>query len=85
MEINGLPIRINTLMPSWTTTELLPDIPGLMKKAEHQSQPSLAVARAVAYMMADASRQGNVVPAYEKVKGAENPSDDEILKRMLAQ
>ncbi|TVY50601.1 15-hydroxyprostaglandin dehydrogenase [NAD(+)] [Lachnellula cervina] len=99
MEVAGLPIRINTLMPSWTTTNLLPDLPGLIKGAKHQSQPGLVVARAAAYLMVDASRQGDVVfvcdgkyteiektilwPAYEKVKGAGNPSDDEILKRML--
>lgn len=99
MEVAGLPIRINTLMPSWTTTNLLPDLPGLMKGAKHQSQPGLVVARAAAYLMVDVSRQGDVVfvcdgkyteiektilwPAYEKVKGAGNPSDDEILKRML--
>ena len=99
MEAAGLPIRINTLMPSWTTTNLLPDIPGLMKGAKHEAQPGLVVARGAAYLMVDASRQGDVVfvcdgkyteiekavlaPAYEAIKGAGNPSDDEILKRML--
>ncbi|KAF8849497.1 NAD(P)-binding protein [Acephala macrosclerotiorum] len=99
MEAAGLPIRINTLMPSWTTTNLLPDIPGLMKGVNHEAQPGLVVARAAAYLMVDTSRQGEVVfvcdgkyteiekavlaPAYETIKGVENPSDDEILKRML--
>ena len=50
--------------------------------------------------MVDASRQGNVIyvsdgtykeiekavlgPAYESIKGEENPSDDEILKRIFS-
>ncbi|KAH7411163.1 short chain dehydrogenase/reductase [Cadophora sp. MPI-SDFR-AT-0126] len=100
LEVAGLPIRVNILMPSWTTTNLLPDIPALMKGANHQAQTGDAVARAAAYLMVDGSRQGDVVyvdagkyteiektvlaPAYETIKGAETPSDDEILKRILA-
>lgn len=99
MEVAGLPIRINTLMPSWTTTNLLPDIPGIMKGISHQAQDGLVVARAAAYLMVDASRQGNAVfvgdgkykeienavllPAYNSIKG-DGPSDDEILGRILA-
>ncbi|KAL6884893.1 NAD(P)-binding protein [Trichoderma longibrachiatum] len=98
-EIAGLPIRINTLTPSWTTSNVLPGLEDLMKGISHVPQPALVVARAAAYLMVDASRQGNVVyiadgkykeiektilyPAYETVLGQGNPSDDEVLKRLL--
>lgn len=99
VEAADLPIRINTLMPSWTTTSILPDMGGIMKGVSHEAQPGLAVARAAAYLMVDASRQGNVIyvsdgkykeiekavlwPAYESIKGEGNPSDDEIMKRIV--
>lgn len=86
-------------MPSWTTSNVLPDLEGLMRGISHVPQPALVVARAAAYLMADASRQGDVIyvadgkykeiekavlwPAYETIKGEGNPSDDEVLKRLL--
>jgi hypothetical protein len=73
---------------------------GLMKGISHEAQASSVVARAAAYMMVDASRHGNVIyvsdgkykeiekavlwPAFESIKGEGNPSDDEILERILA-
>ena len=70
-----------------------------MEGVSHEAQPGLVVARAAAYLMVDASRQGNVIyvsdgtykeiekavlwPAYESIKGEGNPSDDEILKRIF--
>ncbi|UKZ74633.1 hypothetical protein TrVFT333_002303 [Trichoderma virens FT-333] len=97
--VAGVPIRINTLMPSWTMSNVLPDLEGLMRGISHVPQPALAVARAAAHLMADASRQGDVIfvadgtykeiektvlyPAYETIKGEGNPSDDEVLKRLL--
>ncbi|RFU35553.1 hypothetical protein B7463_g754, partial [Scytalidium lignicola] len=97
----GLPIRINTLMPSWTTTSLLPNMDGLMEGASHEAQPGLVVARAAAFLMVDASRQGDVIyvsdgkykeiekavlaPAYNAIIGEGNPSDDEILRRIYGQ
>lgn len=72
----------------------------LMKGASHKAQSTLVVARAVASMMVDSSRHGDVIyvsdgkyteiekavlwPAYKSIKGDENPSDDEILRRILA-
>ncbi|KAJ4863505.1 short chain dehydrogenase domain-containing protein [Trichoderma breve] len=98
-EIAGLPIRINTLMPSWTTSNVLPDLEGLMRAISHVPQPALVVARAAVYLMADTSRQGDAIfvadgqykeidkavllPAYETIKGEGNPSDDAVLKRLL--
>ncbi|KAH8649745.1 putative 15-hydroxyprostaglandin dehydrogenase [Tricladium varicosporioides] len=95
----GLPIRVNTLAPSWTSTQVLPDLDGIMKAISHEAQPTLVVARAAAYMMVDTSRDGEVIyvsdgkykeiekavlaPAYETIKGEGNPSDDEILARIF--
>jgi hypothetical protein len=72
----------------------------VMKGISHEAQSGLVVARAAAYLMVDASRQGHVVyvsdgkykeiersilwPAYESIKGERNPSDDKILERILA-
>ncbi|KAH9219497.1 putative 15-hydroxyprostaglandin dehydrogenase [Leptodontidium sp. 2 PMI_412] len=100
MEVAGLPIRINTLMPSWTATNLIQDLPTFISDAKHQAQSGMAVARAASYLMVDGSGQGDVVyvdvgkyteiekavlaPAYETIKGAEHPSDDEILRRIRA-
>ncbi|KAK1238855.1 hypothetical protein MKX08_005916 [Trichoderma sp. CBMAI-0020] len=98
-EVAGVPIRINTLMPSWTTSNVLPDLEGLMRGISHVPQPALVVARAAAYLMVDGSRQGTVVyvadgkykdiektillPAYDAIKGDGNPSDDDVLRRLL--
>lgn len=86
-------------MPSWTTTNVLPDLDGLMRGISHVAQSPLVVARAAAYLMVDGSRQGTVVyiadgkykdiektillPAYDAIKGEGNPSDDEVLRRLL--
>ncbi|KAH8816707.1 short chain dehydrogenase/reductase [Xylogone sp. PMI_703] len=99
IEAAGLPIRINTLMPSWTATNILPNMDGLMSGASHEPQPGLVVARAAAYLMADSSRHGDVIyvsdgkykeiekavlyPAFETIKGEGNPTDDDVLRRML--
>lgn len=98
LEVAGLPIRINTLMPSWTTTNVLPQMDALLKGVSVEAQATSVVARAVAQMMVDTSRHGDVIyvsdgkyteiekavlaPAYETIKG-DGPSDDEVLKRIL--
>lgn len=99
VEAAGLPIRINTLAPCWTSTQILPDLEGIMKAISHESQSPLVVARAVVLLMVDASKRGDVVyiadgkyteiekavlaPAFDSIKG-DSPSDDEILARILA-
>jgi len=71
-----------------------------MKAVSHESQPTLVVARVAALLMADKSRNGEVIfvsdgkykeieksvlaPAYESIKG-DGPSDDEILRRIFGQ
>lgn len=62
MEAAGLPIRVNTLMPSWTVTNLLPDFAGLLAGARYAAQEGTLVARAAVYLMANVGdRQGDVV------------------------
>lgn len=70
-----------------------------MQAISLQSQPTLVVARAAAYLMTNTSRHGDVIyvadgkyteiekailaPAFEKIRG-DSLSDDEVLKRILA-
>ncbi|CAD6448858.1 df24dc1a-75ae-4639-bd2f-8bd54c7839ad [Sclerotinia trifoliorum] len=95
----GLPIRVNTLAPSWTSTQVLPDLDGIMAAISHKAQSTLVVARSVAYLMATTTREGDMLyvsdgkyteieqavlaPAYATIKG-DGPSDDEILERIFA-
>ncbi|KAI9649911.1 hypothetical protein NHQ30_002496 [Ciborinia camelliae] len=95
----GLPIRVNTLAPSWTSTQVLPDLDGIMAAISHKAQPTIVVARAAAYFMTTTSREGDILfvaegkyteieqsilaPAYAAIKG-DGPTDDQILERILA-
>lgn len=99
VEAAGLPIRVNCLAPSWTATQVLPDLEMLLKAVAQESQSPAVVARAVAYLMADKSRHGEVIfvcdgkykeiekailaPAYETIKG-DGPSDDDVLAKVFA-
>lgn len=99
VESSGLPIRVNTLAPSWTSTEVLPNVAGVMKAVSHESQGPEVVARATALLMADKSRHGELIyisdgkykeiekavlyPAFQGILG-DGPSDDEILRRIYA-
>ncbi|KAE9966853.1 hypothetical protein EG328_004364 [Venturia inaequalis] len=98
-QISSLPIRINTLLPSWTTTNLLPSFSAIMQGVNHRSQDGSVVARCAIHLMLDATRNGEAVfvadgrfvevekavlaPAYEGIKGV-GPSDDEVFARILA-
>ncbi|UPX20789.1 uncharacterized protein EKO05_0011009 [Ascochyta rabiei] len=95
----SLPIRVNSLAPSWTATQVLPDLADLLKAVDYDAQPTAVVAKAAAYLMVDGKRHGDVVfvcegkfkeiekailaPAYDKVRGS-GPSDDEVLARIFA-
>ncbi|TID26370.1 levodione reductase [Venturia nashicola] len=97
--LSSLPIRVNTLLPSWTTTNLLPSFSAIMEGVKHRSQDSSLVAKCAIHLFLDANRNGEGVfvadgrfvevdkailqPAYERIKG-EGPSDDEIFGRILA-
>lgn len=100
MTVAGLPIRVNMLMPSWTTSNLLPDLGGIMRGINHVAQDGLVVARCAAYLMVDGIRQGEAIyvsdgkyveienavlaPAYNGIIGEGKPSDDEIMARIVA-
>lgn len=99
MEAASIPVRINTLAPSWTSTNVLPDVAGIMQAVSHRSQSPDVVARLTAFLMVDEKRNGEIifvdngkyteiekavlVPAFEKIMG-DAPSDDDILRRILA-
>ncbi|KAJ4370914.1 hypothetical protein N0V86_008608 [Didymella sp. IMI 355093] len=99
LSASKVPIRVNSLAPSWTATQVLPDLGDLLKAVNYNAQSTEVVARGAAYLFVDEQRHGEVVfvcegkykeiekailaPAYEKVKG-EGPSDDEVLARIFA-
>ncbi|XP_014551616.1 hypothetical protein COCVIDRAFT_30889 [Bipolaris victoriae FI3] len=99
VEVAGLPIRVNTLAPSWTATQVLPDLKNLLAAVSHDCQTPDVVARAVAYLMVDKSRHGELIfasngkyteiqntilaPAYEQIKG-DDLSDDAVLAKVMA-
>ena len=99
MEVAGLPIRVNILAPSWTATQVLPNLKDLLHAVSETCQPTSAVARGVAYLMVTKSRHGDVIfvrdgkykeiekavlaPAYETIKG-EGLSDDDVLAKVSA-
>ncbi|KAI0175364.1 hypothetical protein BJ166DRAFT_172828 [Pestalotiopsis sp. NC0098] len=57
----GLPIRVNTLAPSWTDSQVLPNLQGLMDAIKVELQPAEAVARGAGLLMVDKSRHGHVI------------------------
>ncbi|CCD45287.1 hypothetical protein ACHAO1_003240 [Botrytis cinerea] len=93
-----LPIRVNTLAPSWTSTQVLPDLDGIMAAISHKAQSCDVVARSAAFLMTTTDREGDILyvsdgriteieqsilaPAYATIKG-DGPSDDEILERIF--
>ncbi|KAH6611916.1 hypothetical protein C7974DRAFT_370108 [Boeremia exigua] len=99
LEAAKLPVRLNMLAPSWTVTQVLPDLGNLLKAVDYEAQSAEAVARAAVYLLGDGERHGDVVfvghgkyreiekaimrPAYLAVKG-DGPSDDEVLAKILA-
>ncbi|KAI0120968.1 short-chain dehydrogenase [Xylariales sp. AK1849] len=98
IDVAKLPIRVNTLAPSWTESNVLPNMKGSMDKIGVKIQPPLAVARAATIAMADASRNGHVIhvqcgkyqeideavllPAYEAIRGKDYPSEDDVMERL---
>ncbi|KAI1344503.1 NAD(P)-binding protein [Xylariaceae sp. FL0016] len=93
-----LPIRVNTLAPAWTESQVLPNLKGLMAAIDVEIQPALAVAKGAVYMMADKSKLGDLLyiqkgkykeidasvlqPAVQSIRGADYPSEDEVLRRL---
>ncbi|KAH7395308.1 hypothetical protein DE146DRAFT_104167 [Phaeosphaeria sp. MPI-PUGE-AT-0046c] len=99
VEVAGLPVRVNTLAPSWTATQVLPDLKTLLDAVDVSCQSPDVVARAVAYLMASRTRHGDLIfvcngkyteiekavlaPAYDTIKG-DSLSDDAVLAKVMA-
>ncbi|KAH6970767.1 short-chain dehydrogenase [Ilyonectria sp. MPI-CAGE-AT-0026] len=93
-----VPIRVNTLAPTWTDSSVLPNLKAMMESIGIVVQPASAVARAAAVLMADTSRNGHVIhvqdgkyqeideavllPAFVSIKGPDFPSEDDVLRRL---
>ncbi|EGU73904.1 hypothetical protein FOXB_15585 [Fusarium oxysporum f. sp. conglutinans Fo5176] len=56
-----LPIRVNTLAPSWTDSNVVPSLKSLLNSINVDVQPASVVARCAAYLMADTTMNGQVV------------------------
>ncbi|QSZ30194.1 hypothetical protein DSL72_004714 [Monilinia vaccinii-corymbosi] len=94
----GLPIRVNTLAPAWTSTHLTLNFAETFRAISQPIQSPLVVARAAAYLMATTSREGDLIfvsdgkyteiehallaPVYASIKGP-GPNDDEIVKAIF--
>lgn len=71
-----IPIRVNCIAPSWTTTGLVPE--GLVEKvAGIGTQTPAVVARSVAILMADGKRNGQLIYS---VAGSYSEAEDVLLK-----
>lgn len=85
------------LAPSWTATQVLPDLKNLLLAVSQECQTAEAVARAAVFLMVEKSRHGDVVfvcdgkykevekavltPAYDSIKG-DSLSDDAVLAKV---
>ena len=95
IETAGLPIRVNSISPSWTITGLVPShLVDKLKDVEWQGPD--VVARSVAILMADESRQGQLIyswggkfmevenakflPAAADIVGSEN--EDKVIEQL---
>ena len=56
-----LPIRVNTLAPSWTDSNVVPSLKSLLNSINVDVQPASVVARCAVYLMADTTMNGQVV------------------------
>ena len=63
IKMADLPIRVNAISPSWTITRLVPE--ALVEKIGSVSQPPEAVAKSVVILMADHSRQGQLIYSWK--------------------
>lgn len=100
IESKGLPIRVNVLMPSMTTTGIIQNMEAVMSQISYQPQPDSAVARCAALLMVDTSRHGEAIfvsegkykevekavllPAYDSIKGEGKLSDDDVVRLLAA-
>ncbi|KUI59717.1 putative oxidoreductase YkvO [Cytospora mali] len=94
-----LPIRINTLAPTWTETAVLPGLKETMAKIGVEVQSATSVARAAVMLMANTDRKGELIHVqrgkYQEIDEAillpavdgirkDYPAEDDVLRRALA-
>ncbi|ROV99712.1 hypothetical protein VSDG_02948 [Cytospora chrysosperma] len=94
-----LPIRINTIAPTWTDTAVLPGLKETMALIGVEVQSALSVARAAAMLMVNTSRKGELIHVqrgkYQEIDEAcllaavddirkDYPAEDDVLSRALA-
>jgi NAD(P)-dependent dehydrogenase (short-subunit alcohol dehydrogenase family) len=94
-----LPIRINTIAPTWTDTAVLPGLKETMALIGVEIQSALSVARAAAMLMVNTSRKGELIHVqrgkYQEIDEAcllaavddirkDYPAEDDVLSRALA-
>ncbi|KAF4428926.1 hypothetical protein F53441_14039 [Fusarium austroafricanum] len=93
-----IPVRVNTLAPSWTDSSVLPSLKDLLTAINVELQPASVVARCAAFLMADSSKNGQLVhiergnykeideaillPTYGKIKSEDYPCEDDVLRRL---
>lgn len=71
-----IPIRVNAISPSWTTTGLVPE--GIVEKIGGiPQQPPHVVARSVAILMADTERSGQLIYS---VQGKYSEAEETLLR-----
>ncbi|KAM0364079.1 hypothetical protein ACHAO7_010069 [Fusarium culmorum] len=98
LEAAQLPIRVNTLAPSWTDSNVLPSLKELLHSIDIEVQPALAVARCAVYLMANSSKNGHLIhikhgkyaevdeavllPTFRQQINGDSPSEDDCLKSL---
>lgn len=99
LEAYKLPIRLNTLAPTWAKTSVLPGLDEVFAKIGVEAQSAESVARAAVLLMADKGRNGQAIhvqcgeyqeideavllPAAAAIRGPDYPAEDEVLRRAL--
>ncbi|KAM0363146.1 hypothetical protein ACHAO7_010341 [Fusarium culmorum] len=98
LEAARLSIRVNTLAPSWTDSNVLPSLKEKLRRVHVDAQPASVVARCAAYLMADQSRNGQVIhvqhgscvevdeaillPTFRQQINGGSPTEDDALQRL---
>lgn len=93
-----LPVRINTLAPTWTNTSVLPGLKETMAKIGVEVQTADSVARAAAMLMCNTERKGELIhiqrgkyqeideavllPAVDGIR-KDYPAEDDVLRRAM--
>ncbi|KAL1635494.1 hypothetical protein SLS58_010190 [Diplodia intermedia] len=93
----GLPVRLNIVNPAWTDTGMVPA--SVVESVGAKTQPPEVVARSVAMLMTDKSRNGQAIysaesklyeveeavlqPAAREIVGSDRLDEDTIFKLLL--